>query len=98
MARAVTYSVETIVGQMPPSALTPSGQPKMKSSEMCGRPLMTTYAMMASSTTVVMAAATRNTPSMMLFDAFLEMRAFLPCESARLMRWAEVSLETACSV
>ena len=24
-----------MVGQMPPSALTPSGQPKMKSSEMC---------------------------------------------------------------
>lgn len=29
--------VETIVGQMPPSAFTPCGQPKIKSSEMCGK-------------------------------------------------------------
>ena len=37
-----------------------------------------------------MAAATRNTPSMILLEAFLEMRSFLPFASARLMRWAEV--------
>ncbi len=42
------------------------------------------------STSVVMAAATRNTPSMMLLLVFFEMRSCLPFARARLMRWAEV--------
>lgn len=42
MASAVTYTVDTMVGQMPPSALTPWGQVKMNAGLTCGRPLITT--------------------------------------------------------
>ena len=58
---------------------------------------MTTYAMIATNTSVVMYAAARNTPSMILLDRSLLMRPFLPWERARLMRSREEVVSTVVS-
>ena len=55
-----------MVGQMPPSALTPRGHVKMNSGESTRMPLTNTYTMIAPSTVTVIPAATHSTPTAML--------------------------------